>query len=69
MQIISRIDLKHSDVRFCVTEVFPEHCAYDVSAAELQIVGYDYFSSEITHHSRSVCIYIKSKHKRLIDLI
>ena len=32
----SRISLRHPDI-ICVAEVFPKHCAYDVTATKLHI--------------------------------
>ena len=45
-----------------ITEVLPKFCAYDVTAAELHINGYDCFFI-FSHHVCGICIYIKSKYK------
>ena len=39
-ELKSRILLRHPDI-ICVSEVFPKHCSYDVTAAEFCIDGYD----------------------------
>ena len=61
-ELKSRINLYSPDV-ICITEVFPKHCIYSVTAVELQISGYDCFCSDFSHHVRGICVYIKSKYK------
>ena len=57
-ELRSRIKLSSPDI-ICISEVFPNNCLFSVLMVEFHIEGYDYFCSDLQHHNRGVCIYVR----------
>ena len=55
----ARIYLLNPDI-IAITEIYPKHSFYELTATALKIDGYDVFYNDISSAHRGVCIYIKS---------
>jgi len=58
-ELKARIYLFNPDI-IAITEIYPKHNLYEITATELNINGYDVFCNDESSAHRGVCIYIKS---------